>query len=246
MNHFPCQPRQSRGRLAASFWRAWPPFRWRCPLPTTPVQTSTIRPTQRHRHRLRAIGCNTAWHLRQRRLNVLLRLTVQPEPASQSTTGAAGFVASWLAIILRTGRRPSGRCSVTHRFLHAAGQMHEGRHWLCRLWNHLHICNGKRLEYVLQAVDQASPRTGTTSGSPHRRAGQATHALPPISTTRRRGSSIPTPFASGPATPFALAKQLADDGVQFQYGTQVTNLLREVDRIVGRLARPKATSAAAK
>ena len=44
-----------------------------------------------------SIGCNTAWHLRQRGLRVLV-LNAQEMPASQSTNGAAGFVASWSVI----------------------------------------------------------------------------------------------------------------------------------------------------
>src|SRR5690349_15612253 len=44
-----------------------------------------------------AIGCNTAWHLRQRGLNVLV-LEAQGAPASQSTNGAAGFVSAWSVI----------------------------------------------------------------------------------------------------------------------------------------------------
>ena len=44
-----------------------------------------------------AIGCNTAWHLRRRGLRVLV-LEAQESPASQSTSGAAGFIASWSTI----------------------------------------------------------------------------------------------------------------------------------------------------
>jgi glycine/D-amino acid oxidase-like deaminating enzyme len=44
-----------------------------------------------------SIGCNTAWHLGKRGQKVLV-IDAQPTPASQSTNGAAGFVASWSLI----------------------------------------------------------------------------------------------------------------------------------------------------
>src|SRR5690242_3051055 len=44
-----------------------------------------------------AIGCNTAWHLRQRGLKVLV-VEAQATAASQSTGGAAGFVSLWSGV----------------------------------------------------------------------------------------------------------------------------------------------------
>ena len=42
-------------------------------------------------------GCSVAWHLRRRGVNVLV-IEEASTPATRTTQGAAGFVASWSAI----------------------------------------------------------------------------------------------------------------------------------------------------
>jgi sarcosine oxidase, subunit beta len=179
-----------------------------------------------------AIGCSTAWHLRQRGLNVLV-VEAQATPASQSTGGAAGFVSLWSGVHADFWKQTEWELQrYGIDFYTQLAKRTDGKSWFSP-------CGIAYIYQTERAWKRVQPRIGIA-----KEFGTKLEIL-----TAERAKEV-TPFleydklagvAYGPEAVRvragdciqAFAKQLADAGVKFRYNTKVTGFLRDGDRIVG-------------
>jgi glycine/D-amino acid oxidase-like deaminating enzyme len=179
-----------------------------------------------------SFGCNTAWHLSQKGLDVLV-LDSAAAPASFTTRGAAGFVSSWSTVHVKQwgknewflqrygidfytrlasdagteiGFFPSG---ITYIYLTTTGwQNVQPRAATARgFGTKLEVLTAARAKSVVPQVD-----FGSTTGI----------LFDPDSVRVRAGDAIP-----------ALARIAARKGVRFQYNTHVKSLLHNEKGLAG-------------
>jgi len=179
-----------------------------------------------------SFGCNTAWHLHEKGVSVLV-LEAASSPASQTTKSAAGFVSSWSAVHVKEwgqnewylqrygiefyarlaqecgrdiGFSPSG---IAYIYLTpTAWQRVQPRAEKARgFGTKLEILNSARAVALLPPI-----RFDSTAGI----------LFDPDSVRVRAGDAIA-----------CLARQLAGRGVRFQYDTVVTGFLHDGNGIVG-------------
>jgi len=179
-----------------------------------------------------SLGCNTAWHLRQRGLNVLV-LEAKEAAASQSTNGAAGFVASWSEIHASNWKKTAWEMQrygidfytrLAKRTKADIGFSPSGIAYIFM------TANGWK--GVQPKIERARALGTTVEILTAERAKELTPfldfealagvAYDPDAIRVRAGEAIR-----------ALAGELATDGVKFRYNTTVTEFLRDGDRVTG-------------
>jgi glycine/D-amino acid oxidase-like deaminating enzyme len=179
-----------------------------------------------------SIGCNTAWHLRERGQRVVI-LEAQEAPASQSTGGAAGFVACWSVIHIgnwkktewemqrygidfytRLSKRTAADfgfspCGITYIYLTPDGWQRTQKKIEAarKLGTQLEVLTAERAKEVAPFL-QFDKVAGIV--------------FDPDAIRVRAGDAIT-----------ALAKELANQGVEFRYSTPVTGFVHDEGRIVG-------------
>jgi len=177
-----------------------------------------------------AVGCNTAWHLRKRGLKVL---EAQPTPASQSTNGAAGFVASWSVIHSGAWKKTEWEMQrygidfytqLAKRTKADIGFSLSGIAYIyatTNRWRRVQerIVQARELGTTIEVLTAARAKELTPFLEFETLAGVA---FDPDAIRVRAGDAIR-----------ALAKELAEDGVTFQYNARVTDFLRDGDRVTG-------------
>ena len=179
-----------------------------------------------------AIGCSTAWHLRKRGLKVRV-IEAQAQPASQSTNGAAGFVASWSEIHFAGWRKTEWEMQrygidfytqLSKRTKNDIGFTPSGIAYIYKTKN-----GWKRAQAKIERARQFGTTLESLSAerlekvTPFLKSGElAGVAFDPDAIRVRAGDAIRE-----------LAKELAADGVQFEFNTRVTDFVREGDRVTG-------------
>jgi sarcosine oxidase subunit beta len=179
-----------------------------------------------------SFGCNTAWHLRQKGLDVLV-LESAVGPATFTTKSAAGFVSSWSTVHVREwGKnewflqrygidfytslaRDAGRdigffpCGITYIYLTPSGwQNVQARAATARgFGTKLEVLTAARARTVLPQIE-----FGSTTGI----------LFDPDSVRVRAGDAIAS-----------LAQLVERKGVRFQYNTRVNSLLHDEKGLAG-------------
>ena len=179
-----------------------------------------------------AIGCSTAWHLRKRGLKVRV-IDAQAQPASQSTNGAAGFVASWSEIHFAGWKKTEWEMQrygidfytqLSKRTKNDIGFASSGVAYIYKTKNGWQRAQAKielarQLGTTLEALSAERLEKVTPFLKPGELAGVA---FDPDAIRVRAGDAIRE-----------LAKELAADGVQFDFNTRVTDFVREGNRVTG-------------
>lgn len=179
-----------------------------------------------------AIGCATAWHLHQQGLSVQV-LEAQPQPATQTTRAAAGFVCLWSEINNVTWHEPEhamqrygidfyrqlaqhcGRdigfypCGIAYIATTAAGwaRMQQRAAAAQQLGTPVELLDARRAQQLLPFVNYAATQGIVFDSSGVR---------------IRASDAIP-----------ALATELANAGVDFRFNVKVTGFAVQNGRILG-------------
>jgi glycine/D-amino acid oxidase-like deaminating enzyme len=179
-----------------------------------------------------SFGCNTAWHLRERGVKVLV-LESADMPASQASRAGAGFIAYWSGIVIEQWSKPEwqieqygikfytqlaagvrrdigfSHCGIAYVFITAEGWGIAGPRiaGARKLGTRIEILQGPRAAMLLPEINFKS-----TTGI----------AFDPDAVRVRAGDAIRT-----------MADQLAHEGVRFKYDTAVKGFVREGGRVVG-------------
>ncbi|NKB68649.1 MAG: FAD-dependent oxidoreductase [Candidatus Latescibacteria bacterium] len=179
-----------------------------------------------------ALGCHAAWQLRQRGLNVLV-LEAGPTPAAQTTRAAAGFV-----VHFSTFHRPQWEAQEWHLQQYGIQFYTDLAHDSDRDIGF----NPSGIAYIhitedgwnaAQAAIAGARSHGTTLEIlSHRRAGQV---VPQIRFAQTAGIAFdPRAIRLRAGDAIALlADRLAEQGVDFQFNTQVQGFVRNGDRLTG-------------
>jgi glycine/D-amino acid oxidase-like deaminating enzyme len=179
-----------------------------------------------------AFGCNAAWHLRQRGVNVLV-LEAMPAPATQATRAAAGFIANFATIHREDWEEVEWRMQqygieFYTRLANTCG--HDIAFCACGIayiyqtdegWETVHplIDRARKLGTPLEVLDR----------------GRASDLLPQIEFDNVAGIIFDPQsirIRAGDAIP-ALAAKMQADGVRFQFETTVEAFEQSDGHITG-------------
>lgn len=179
-----------------------------------------------------AFGCSTAWHLARKGISVLV-LEATSEPASQTTRGGAGFVASWSSVHVKEWGKTEWQMQRYGIDFYA--QLARD----CGYDIGFAACGIAYIYVTQQGWREVQPRVERARGFGTKIEcldSQRARSLFPVINFKQTAGILFDPDAvrvrAGDAIR-CLAERLAARGVRFQYNSAVTGFLHDGKRILG-------------